>query len=278
MNKTAKRLLVFIIGIPIVISLVFFNFYYSILLNVAVCIASAIAANEFYNMLSKKNTLFKKTIVITLSCLLPVLCYNFIIFEIPIDLVPWFFIFVIFLLMGIESFSQKEFSHSLEKIAYSTLIIFYCGLLPTFIIKLTVVDNSVYFLILYFLLVFLCDSGAWFFGILFGKNNRGIFAASPNKSLAGFFGGIASTICTGCIYKAIFPEIITCSYVSIIIFSLFVALCSIIGDLIESVFKRSADIKDSGNIIPGRGGLLDCMDSLLLAAPVFYIGVHFLFN
>lgn len=277
MNKVAQRLLVFIIGIPFILALVFFNFYYSLLLNASVCVVSAIAANEFYNMIAKKNKLFRKTIVITLSCLLPVLNYNFIIFDVSLEIIPWLFIFCIFILMGIESFTQSDFSISLEKISYSTLIIFYCGFLPTFISKMTVFENSVYFLSLYFLLVFLCDSGAWFFGVCFGKNNRGIFKASPNKSIAGFIGGIASSIGTGCIFKAIFPDLINCSYVQMIIWSLFVALAAVIGDLIESVFKRSSDVKDSGNLIPGRGGMLDCIDSLLVAAPVFYIGVHFLF-
>lgn len=277
MNKVAQRLLIFFIGVPFILALVFFNFYYSLLLNVCTCIASALAAYEFYNMLSKNHKLFRKPLIITLSCLLPILNYNFIIFDVSLEIIPWIFVFSIFLLMGVESFTQKEFTHSLEKIAYSTLIVFYCGFLPTFITKLTVFEDSVFFLSLYFLLVFLCDSGAWFFGVCFGKNNRGIFAASPNKSIAGFIGGIASSIGTGCIFKAIFPEIITCTYVQMIIWSLFVALASVIGDLIESVFKRSAEVKDSGNIMPGRGGILDCMDSLLVAAPVFYIGVHFLF-
>lgn len=277
MNKVAKRLLTFFIGIPFILSLVFFNFYYSLLLNLATSVASALAANEFYNMLSKKNKLFRKPLIITLSCLLPILNYNFIIFDISLELIPWIFVFSIFLIMAIESFTNKEFSFSLEKIAYSTLIIFYCGLLPTFITKLSIFDNSIYILSLFFLLVFLCDSGAWFFGVCFGKNNRGIFAASPNKSIAGFIGGILSCIGTGCIFKAIFPEIVTCSYVQMIIWSAFVAIASVIGDLIESVFKRCADVKDSGNIMPGRGGILDCMDSLLVAAPVFYIGVYFFF-
>ncbi|NLC93997.1 MAG: CDP-archaeol synthase [Treponema sp.] len=148
----------------------------------------------------------------------------------------------------------------------------------TFITRLTVLDNAVYFVALYFLLVFLCDSAAWFFGILFGKNNRGFIAASPNKSIIGFLGGIVAAIASGILFKYFFPQILEGNYWKIFIVSVITAFGAITGDLIESVFKRFSDVKDSGNIIPGRGGVLDSIDSLLIAAPIFYIGVHFLYN
>ena len=65
------------------------------------------------------------------------------------------------------------------------LIIFYTGFLITFLSRLTSLENSKIVITLFLLNVFICDSLAWFFGILFGKNNRGIIAASPNKSLVG---------------------------------------------------------------------------------------------
>ena len=63
-----------------------------------------------------------------------------------------------------------------------------------------------------------------------------------------------------------------------VILALITTLAAIVGDLIESVFKRSLNIKDSGNIIPGRGGILDSTDSILIAAPIFYIGIYFIYN
>ena len=121
------------------------------------------------------------------------------------------------------------------------------------------------------------DSGAWFFGVLFGKSTRGFFKASPNKSLVGFFGGIITAIACGILFKFIFPTVFFGSIWKIVLVSFTTALAAIIGDLIESVFKRSLGVKDSGTIIPGRGGLLDCLDSLILGAPIFYIGIHFLY-
>ena len=123
----------------------------------------------------------------------------------------------------------------------------------------------------------MCDSFAWFFGILFGKSTRGFVPASPNKSLVGFIGGIAGSIGCGVLLKVILPEVFTISYRNLIILGLITSVAAIVGDLIESVFKRSCDVKDSGNLIPGRGGVLDSIDSILIAAPIFYIGYNFLF-
>ena len=190
----------------------------------------------------------------------------------------WLLVFEIFIFMGAESIFSKDFEDSAVKISITTLIIFYCGYMLTFITRMTSIEqNASIFLYLYFILVFMTDSGAWFFGVLFGKSTRGVFKASPNKSIVGFFGGIITAIACGILFKFIFPDIFFGSVWKIVIVSFTTALGAIIGDLIESVFKRSFGVKDSGNIIPGRGGLLDCLDSLILGAPIFYIGIHFLY-
>ena len=124
-------------------------------------------------------------------------------------------------------------------------------------------------------MTFACDSIAWFFGILFGKNNRGLIKASPKKSIAGFIGGFAGSLCIGFIVYFLFKEFRN-FLPQLIIISLLTAAAAIIGDIVESILKRAADIKDSGKIILGRGGILDSMDSLLFAIPVFYISYKFL--
>lgn len=101
--------------------------------------------------------------------------------------------------------------------------------------------------------------------------------ASPNKSLVGFFGGIITSMACGLLFKFLFPVIFYGPFWKVLIVAAATALASIVGDLIESVFKRSCDVKDSGILIPGRGGLLDCIDSLILAAPIYYIAIHILY-
>ena len=278
MNKVAKRLLVFFIGIPIVIGLVTLNYYNFIALNIFVVVASALAASEFYNMAKLKFKLFPKTAIIIFTAALPYLAYNFILIDMDFAHLIWILAIEIFIFMGTESLIAKDFENSLSKIAVTTLIIFYCGYMITFITRLTSIkENATVFIYLYFLLVFMCDSGAWFFGILLGKTTRGFFPASPNKSLVGFFGGIITSIATALLFKFLFPQVFYGPFWKIIIVAFFTSLAAIIGDLIESVFKRSCGVKDSGTLIPGRGGILDCADSLLLGAPVYYIAIHFLY-
>ena len=134
--------------------------------------------------------------------------------------------------------------------------------------------NSLY-MTLYLVIVFGTDSLAWFFGMLFGKKNRGLIKASPNKSIAGFIGGVFGTVIVVFIITRFIPVFDKYfSHISnfeIFFITFITSLFAIIGDLIESVFKRSTNIKDSGNLIPGRGGILDSVDSMLLAAPVFYL-------
>ena len=278
MSKVIKRLFTFFIGIPIVLAIVFCDYLNHLPLQIALGIFSVLGANEFYNMVTKKGcALFTREIVLIGTALLPFSCYIFILSGLSLDITPWLFITIVVLFMGFECFTAKTFENSLSKISYSVLTIFYTGFLLTFISRMTLLPDSKYIISLFLLFVFMCDSLAWFFGILFGKSTRGYVAASPNKSLVGFIGGVISSIGCGLLFKFIFPNIITTSYRNLAILGFFTAVAAIVGDLVESVFKRSCDVKDSGTLIPGRGGVLDSIDSILIAAPVFYIGYNFLF-
>ena len=126
------------------------------------------------------------------------------------------------------------------------------------------------------ILIWAADIGAYFAGKLFGKTKL-CPSVSPGKTLEGVFGG------------AVLAQVIAISYVYIstqtpllhdfLIFgflALSVSLVSVIGDLFESVLKRIAEVKDSGNILPGHGGLLDRIDSLTSSAPLFFILFTFL--
>lgn len=118
-----------------------------------------------------------------------------------------------------------------------------------------------------FIMIWLNDTGAYLVGVSIGKH-RLFPRVSPKKSWEGLFGGILFTIGAGIYLAFSFPKVTPFFGVTqFIVLSVTVSLAATFGDLLESTFKRSAGVKDSGNIIPGHGGLLDRIDSLLLVVP-----------
>lgn len=279
MSKIAKRLFIFFVGLPLVLLMVSVSYMNHIIIHFAIAVFSVLAGYEFYTMLENKNkTLFRRGIILIFTGLLPYMSYFSILTGSNLEIVFWTYIAELLILFSYESLFNKNFSQSIEKLGLSAFVILYSGFFVTFISRMTTLENSTFMLIYFFILVFMCDSGGWFFGMLFGKSSRGILAASPNKSLAGFIGGVASSVACAVILKLVFPDVYYLSYTNLVIISLLTSFSAIIGDLIESVIKRSLDCKDSGTLIPGRGGVLDSIDSLLVAAPVFYVAVQFLFK
>ncbi|MDO6619548.1 MULTISPECIES: phosphatidate cytidylyltransferase [unclassified Shewanella] len=115
------------------------------------------------------------------------------------------------------------------------------------------------------LVVWAADTGAYFAGRAFGKHKL-MPNVSPNKTLEGLIGGLLATLVVACGVMYYSPEQ---ELALVITVTLITALASAFGDLSESMFKRAADIKDSGTILPGHGGVLDRMDSLTAALPIF---------
>lgn len=277
MSKVASRLLTFFVGVPLVLFIVFFDYMNHLPLHILLGIFAVIGSDEFYEMIAKDKKLFPKEFILILTAILPYTTYAFILCGQSTEITPWILVAEVTIMMAAEAFRAKTFEVSLQKLAYSFFIIFYCGFMMTFLSRMTNLPNSKYIISLFLIFVFMCDSAAWFFGVLFGKNNRGFVVASPNKSIVGFIGGIAGSIASGALFKFLMPQVLTCSYLNLAIIGLVTSVAAISGDLIESVFKRSCNVKDSGRLIPGRGGVLDSIDSVLVAAPIFYIAYTFLF-
>jgi len=161
-------------------------------------------------------------------------------------------------------------------------VMIYPGLFIAWIIQMAVFREASVVIMVYFLVVFLNDSAAWAAGMLLGKNNKGYVAASPTKSLAGFIGGLSASLLTGIAAPLFFPGAFTPKVIPSVaagaLLGLVTGCAAILGDLGESALKRSASVKDSGTLIIGRGGALDSIDSLALAAPVYYILYQILFH
>ena len=126
-------------------------------------------------------------------------------------------------------------------------------------------------LISLFVLVWAGDSGAYIFGVRFGRH-RLFERISPKKSWEGLFGGVITAIATAWILNYLFPQY---NIVLLIVMAIVVVISGTLGDLVESMIKRSIGVKDSGRFMPGHGGLLDRFDSILLASPVIYFVFQF---
>ncbi|MCE0494387.1 phosphatidate cytidylyltransferase [Vibrio salinus] len=116
-------------------------------------------------------------------------------------------------------------------------------------------------------IVWAADSGAYFSGRLFGRHKMAP-SVSPNKTIEGLIGGIIAAMFVGYLFAGWF-EITFTSMLSMLSIIFVTVVFSVLGDLVESMFKRVAGIKDSSHIIPGHGGVLDRIDSLTAAFPVF---------
>lgn len=135
--------------------------------------------------------------------------------------------------------------------------------------------NSPWWLMYLFLLVWGADSGAYFVGRKFGKKKLAP-KVSPNKSVEGLYGGIATTVIIMLVVQYSYLNLTALQLILFLILSVITVFASVLGDLFESMIKRRAGIKDSGRVLPGHGGVLDRIDSLLAAAPIFATGIYIL--
>lgn len=126
--------------------------------------------------------------------------------------------------------------------------------------------TGAWWLLYVMLLVWGADSGAYLFGKLFGKHKLAP-KVSPGKTWEGFIGGLVTSALIAWLFGRYAP--LSVQPATLLICSVIAALASVLGDLTESMFKREAGIKDSGHMIPGHGGILDRIDSLTAAVPVF---------
>jgi phosphatidate cytidylyltransferase len=124
----------------------------------------------------------------------------------------------------------------------------------------------------FFLILWIYDSGAYIVGSIAGKRKM-LERISPGKSWEGFAGGTAAGLLTAYMISASFLEFSSLEWMLI---AIVIIIFGTLGDLIESMLKRSAGIKDSGSLLPGHGGILDRFDAVLVAAPFVYLIITFL--
>lgn len=130
---------------------------------------------------------------------------------------------------------------------------------------------SPWWLMYVFVLVWCADSGAYFVGRKLGKRKMAP-NVSPNKSMEGLYGGLVTGLIVVLGISIFKLHLTGMTLFAFMVLSGITILSSVLGDLFESMLKRRADVKDSGTILPGHGGILDRIDSLLAATPIFALG------
>lgn len=273
-KKTQQRLIMFIIGVPLIILPAYYLPYYNFLaFHIEIIITSVIATVEMQKLFYKRfGASFSSVIISFLGSLIVISGYFMNRGEASwgnIIALYLFAFFVLFLKEFIASF-KGDFDLVLHRLSAGMFTLTYPWFFAIFFSRLVSLPSPRYVISLFFLIVFFCDSSSWLFGKFLGKGNRGVFAVSPNKSIAGFIGGYLGSVFITVIVYYLFPTM-SLSLFQIIVLTLFTTTAAIAGDLVESMLKRACDVKDSGSVILGRGGILDSMDSLLFAAPVFYV-------
>jgi phosphatidate cytidylyltransferase len=180
-------------------------------------------------------------------------------------------LFIQFLLLAKkEELSLEEL---VNKIGLCTLGILYAGVCPVYISLTARLSDKLEWFAFALLAVFAGDTAAYFVGIKFGKT-RLFSRISPNKSIEGAIASLFATVLVGFGIRAfLLPQVDLFLMLALCICTSIVAQT---GDLCESMIKRSFNAKDSGQIMPGHGGLLDRLDGVLFAAPVVYIFVKYL--
>ena len=275
MRNLFFRILVFVVGIPGLVFLVLSgrensNFAFHLL----VVASSAIGAAELGRIFEKRIAAYRGSAVLlpVMGGSLPIGAMLVVHRDLPADLFLGVIVAFFGLILASQCFRTREehFDAILPLVSAHAAILLYPGLFLAYVIRLSLFPDASELLLVLIGAVYLNDAGAYVAGMLFGKNSRKLLPISPKKSLVGFVFGFLVSPGVILAARALRPGLFPGPAWVAVLFGVAVGTATILGDLAESALKRSATVKDSGQIIPGRGGILDSIDSPLFAAPVFF--------
>ncbi len=279
MKGLISRLLIFFLGIPAIVAVTyFFRQNNGMGISLLTCLFSGLGGIEVSMLFPAGRKKLRMAVAFIIALSIPLTDYLVGLKILPASAFSLVIAALVLVVMTREIFRKTEAIPAiLERLSALFFPILYPGFLAIFIIRIGQQANNLPLFLLFFSICFGNDSAAWFFGMLLGKK-RNVIPVSPNKSIAGFLGGMATSTLLPLAFTLARPDIYAGALWKYLLLGFFSGLAVVFGDLAESAIKRSAGVKDSGSLIPGRGGVLDSIDSLLFAAPVFLFFSQLLFS
>lgn len=278
-SKLAKRVGAGVILIPIVL---FIAYRGGLLFAGFIALLAGLGSSEFANMASARGLRISRLLVILGSVLVTLAFYFGTVGTAAIILTV---IALIALMERLASADIEEYvltsSLSVAAVAYTGWLLGFFILLREFPVPAVEtglagtgdMGRSLVFLVL--VLAWSNDSGAYFIGSAVGRRKL-MARVSPSKTVEGALGGLGACVIAAFISRATFAPFL--DVWQAVVAGVLVGAACVVGDLAESMLKRSTGVKDSSNLIPGHGGLLDRFDSLLFAGPVFYLFARLAFS
>jgi phosphatidate cytidylyltransferase len=231
---------------------------------------SLLSTEEFYKLVRadglKPQSLWGWILVISIYVPLGLFFLNDAPLEVLLICVPFFVLIIIAEL-------YRDLKNPFHNIAYTIFGVIFAAVPFCFFYALGFMegDYSWHLPLAFLIMLWASDTGAYLFGITLGKN-RLFERHSPKKSWEGFAGGLLCSLLSGFVLSIYFTELPLFHW---LIVSVIIVSSGTLGDLSESMLKRSLSTKDSGSFLPGHGGLLDRFDGLLLAAPLVFVYLSF---
>ncbi|HQO57327.1 MAG TPA: phosphatidate cytidylyltransferase [Candidatus Omnitrophota bacterium] len=225
---------------------------------------------EFFYMIKKKGIPIYSYFGIIIGLLIPISIYWRMELTRNLELL---FIVLAFLSVIILQFARKDNTNAVVGLSTTMFGIFYVSWLFSFVIKVRFLVpglEGVKLLVFILLVTKLGDIGALLVGSRYGKHPL-LPRVSPKKSVEGCLGSFLFSIITAVVSQPLLPAAVQFSFWKIVLMGAFFGGIGQLGDLSESLMKRDCNVKDSGNLLPGMGGVLDMIDSLLFSAPAFYL-------